>query len=120
LPDHLALLRGRQAVDVRALRSPTPKRGSTCAQRWKCPQPSTLKLNVDGFFKDLSAVIQMGSGHRNLACSPLLMELMAYIEGISAAVQLGINKHHSRNGRATSGGLCKEMSSDYHWWRCCA
>ena len=40
---------------------------------------------------DLGVVIQTGSGRRNLAYSPLLIELAACIKGISAAVQLGIN-----------------------------
>ncbi|CAD6257679.1 unnamed protein product [Miscanthus lutarioriparius] len=63
-----------------------------------------LKMNVDGSFKcqdacggwgyvirdDLGAIIQSGWGRKDFACSPLHMELLACLQGLGAAVQLGI------------------------------
>jgi len=64
-----------------------------------------LKLNVDGSFKiqeasggwgyvirdESGAVIQSaGWGRKDFACSPLHMELLACLQGLGAAIQLGI------------------------------
>ena len=73
-------------------------------QRWQRPHQGTLKMNVDGSFKcqdacggwgyvirdDLGAIIQSGWGRKVFACSPLHMELLACLQGLGAAVQLGI------------------------------
>ena len=73
-------------------------------QRWQRPHQGMLKMNVDGSFKcqdacggwgyvirdDLGGIIQSGWGRKDFACSPLHMELLACLQGLSAAVQLGI------------------------------
>ena len=64
-----------------------------------------LKLNVDGAFRDsdkiggwgyvirneCGEVIQSGSGRVSFAINPIQMELIASIEGVKAAISLGVN-----------------------------
>ena len=88
------------------MESPAP--GLVCRhgrRRWQRPQQGVLKLNVDGSFKiqeasggwgyviryESGAVIQSaGWGRKDFACSPLHMELLACLQGLGAAIQLGI------------------------------
>jgi len=103
--DHIAILSGRQTLELTEMGSPGLETATRQGrQRWQRPHQGMLKMNVDGSFKcqdacggwgyvirdDLGAIIQSGWGRKDFACSPLHMELLACLQGLSAAVQLGI------------------------------
>lgn len=105
LPESLAILCGRQAAQILALQVCETAGRSRQTQKWHGPQPGMLKLNVDGAFlaqddsggwgyvirDEDGAVIQSGAGRVDFACNPLHMELKACIQGVGAAIELGIS-----------------------------
>lgn len=103
--DHIACLSGRQASEIKALNSSALEGNCRPLRRWERSPPGTLKLNVDGSFREAEvssgwgyvirdtggSVIKTGSGRINHAYGPLQMEPVACVKGVSAAMALGIS-----------------------------
>jgi hypothetical protein len=105
--DEIAGLCGRQATEIRNLQGLSAVEPGLRNRRrkWARPPSGMLKLNVDGAFRESDMnggwgyvirdengdVIQSGSGRVLFATSQMHMELIACIQGVTAAISLGIN-----------------------------
>ena len=106
-PDDIALLCGRQAIEIKNLHSlpAAEPRARTRRSKWERPPIGMLKLNVDGAFRESDKnggwgyvirdesgdAIQSGSGRVPFASNPLHMELIACVDGVKATTALGIS-----------------------------
>ena len=89
-----------------------------------------LKLNVDGAFRDSDKkggwgyvihdengeVIQSGSERVSFTINPMHMELNACIEGVKAAMSLGVNNIILQIDAQQVAWAVRVTISDFLWW----
>lgn len=104
--EEITSLCGRQTSELKSLKESFVGNADRqpCRKKWEKPPPGSLKLNVDGAFSESDKnggwgyvirnedgeVIQSGSGRVTPGLDPMHMELAACIEGVRAAMALGI------------------------------
>ena len=130
--DEIAGLRGRQTTEIRnfqkSIGGVTEVRSR--GRRWETPPHGLLKLNVDGAFRDSDKkggwgyvihdengeVIQSGSERVSFTINPMHMELNACIEGVKAAMSLGVNNIILQIDAQQVAWAVRVTISDFLWW----